>query len=124
LETTLTIKRTSDAPARARRFVAAALKATPELATKAELLTSELVTNAVVHAKPSDPAAPLRLEVMVDTHGVRVAVIDGDPRADLHPLQVDHSSRCGRGLAIVEALASWGVEPRGEGKAVWFELTF
>jgi hypothetical protein len=39
------------------------------------------------------------------------------------PLRLDLSRDHGRGLAIVDALASaWGVEPRLLGKAVWFDL--
>ena len=51
------------------------------------------------------------------------AVADLDERMDLVPLSVDRDSEHGRGLRIVDSVASvWGVEPRQVGKAVWFEL--
>jgi hypothetical protein len=76
------------------------------------------VTNAFVHGH-GDPI----LEVRVEATCVRVAVSDLDGRVDLVPLSVAQGNEHGRGLRIVATLASaWGVEPRGEGKAVWFEL--
>jgi anti-sigma regulatory factor (Ser/Thr protein kinase) len=84
----------------------------------AELLTSELVTNAVVHGHS---APRLVLEVWDDR--IRVVVTDSDPRMTLEPLHVQTSSEHGRGLRIVDSLASkWGVSPWGRGKSVWFEL--
>jgi anti-sigma regulatory factor (Ser/Thr protein kinase) len=79
------------------------------------LLTSELVTNAVVHA-----GTPV--EVLVrDLHGsVLVEVFDGGPEV---PVVVDGVLACnsGRGLNIVEVLSeAWGVHPGRGGKTVWF----
>ncbi|HEX2851034.1 MAG TPA: ATP-binding protein [Acidimicrobiales bacterium] len=107
--------------AAARRFVAQALEidgVDHEVVDLAELLTSEIVTNAVVHA--AGPA-----EVGVDRVGdaVRVEVVDAaSALPDLRHVAPDAAS--GRGLAIVDALATrWGVQPRGtSGKVVWFEL--
>ncbi|MEU2384651.1 ATP-binding protein [Streptomyces sp. NPDC012461] len=84
----------------------------------AELLTSELVTNALVHT--DDDAL---LTATVGPGGVHVEVRDfvsGEPR----PLPPDTGDRThGRGLALVAALAdAWGVRTHGVGKAVWFEL--
>jgi anti-sigma regulatory factor (Ser/Thr protein kinase) len=82
------------------------------------LLTSELVTNAIVHGSGD---ATLVVEVARDH--LHVEVLDSAPMRNLQPLQVEPSSEHGRGLAIVDALASsWGVEPRYVGKAVWFDL--
>ena len=85
-----------------------------------ELLTGELVANAVVHG----PAGG-RLEVRLDvtTTMVRVAVSDagdGVPVAG-RPQPTDPG---GRGLALVEALAAdWGTAPvAAGGKTVWFEV--
>ena len=106
-------------PADARHFVRSTLSGVPvEAVATAELLTSELVTNAIVHGC-GDPT------VIVDVANclVRVEVQDSDDTLDLAPLSVDPSCPQGRGLAIVEALSSsWGVEPRDEGKAVWFSI--
>ncbi len=92
----------------------------PGLVDTAELLTSEIVTNALVHTDrgavltatlTSGAARRLRVEVRDFTaHRPRVR----------HP--TDHASS-GRGLLLVQALAdTWGVRPQGPGKTVWFEL--
>ncbi len=83
-----------------------------------ELLTSEVVTNAIVHGR-SGP----QLAVEVHDHVVRVAVFDLSPELPVRRLgHVDDVS--GRGVIIVEKLASaWGVEREGNGaKRVWFEV--
>ncbi len=81
------------------------------------LLTTELVTNAIVHARTD-----FALRVTTSQERLRVEVSDSsqDPArlVPIHGLE-DH----GRGLHLVDALsASWGVDWRDEGKAVWFEL--
>lgn len=84
----------------------------------AELLTSELVTNAIVH---TDHDAVLT--VSVGPHGLRVEVRDFVARQPR--LRVPNADSCtnGRGLVLVESLADdWGVRTHGVGKAVWFEL--
>jgi anti-sigma regulatory factor (Ser/Thr protein kinase) len=88
----------------------------PEKTEAAELLVSELVTNAVRHAETD-----LLLHIALDP-GIRVAVEDtsADPIREPLPFGDDDS---GRGLAIVEALAeSWGWERTLSGKRTWFEL--
>lgn len=104
----------------AREFVArwcASAGLSPERCDDALLLTSELVTNAVLHG---------RSEVCVEVEELqglfRISVFDENSR---HPAAVaeDPDALDGRGLALVEALAErWGVEDRRLGKAVWFEL--
>lgn len=108
-------------PADARRIVRTALTDAPsEVVETVELLTSELVTNAIVHGS-SEPT----LVVEVGDDRIRVEVHDSHPRMNLEPLTVDSSSDHGRGLAIVDALSTaWGVEPRSSGKAVWFLVDF
>ena len=82
------------------------------------LLVSELASNAIVHG--SGDAA---LVVEVHPHCLHVEVLDSDSTVDFEPLEFERTSPHGRGLAIVNALASsWGVEPRLAGKAVWFDL--
>jgi anti-sigma regulatory factor (Ser/Thr protein kinase) len=84
----------------------------------AELLVSELVTNAIVHGSGD---STLLLDIR-DDH-VHVEVHDSDTTLDLEPLPIEPSRERGRGLAIVDALASsWGVQPRRDGKATWFDL--
>lgn len=85
----------------------------------AELLVSELVTNALLHALP-----PLEVRVQaLGAAGVRIEVFDGSrdklPSRDELALDADN----GRGLEIIAALASrWGTESTSSGKLVWAEL--
>lgn len=83
----------------------------------AELLVSELVTNAIRHGRTA-----CVLELTATPTVLRAAVTDrggGAPQLR-HPAPEDVS---GRGLGIVEALASrWGVENLSSGKVVWFEI--
>lgn len=83
-----------------------------------ELLTSEVVTNAMIHAR-----SPAELVVRTDETCIRVEIIDDDP-SEPRVRYADELSLSGRGLFIVDAVASdWGVEhlDRG-GKRVWFEV--
>jgi anti-sigma regulatory factor (Ser/Thr protein kinase) len=83
----------------------------------AELLVSELVTNAINHGRTT-----CLLELTATSTVLRAAVADdGGGAPQLRYAGPEAES--GRGLAIVEALASrWGVEPTSSGKVVWFEL--
>ncbi|MFF2199770.1 ATP-binding protein [Streptomyces sp. NPDC058145] len=84
----------------------------------AELLTSELVTNALVH---TDRDAVLT--AVVSAGGLRVEVRDFVARRPLPRTPDTGEDTNGRGLVLVESLAdSWGVRPHGVGKSVWFEL--
>lgn len=87
------------------------------LADPARLLVSELVTNAVLHAR-SDVEVVVRLR----RNGVRVSVADASSAAPVVRAYED-DAMTGRGLALVEQLATrWGVDAGTDGKAVWFEL--
>jgi anti-sigma regulatory factor (Ser/Thr protein kinase) len=105
--------------AQARRFVARALaSATPLQREVGILLTSELVTNALLYAHG-------RIVVRVEQReGTARVTVHDDSRQEVRPRQVTTEATSGRGLALVEQLAgSWGVEPiEGDGKDVWFEL--
>ncbi|QDY79344.1 SpoIIE family protein phosphatase [Streptomyces qinzhouensis] len=88
----------------------------------AVVLTSELVTNAIVHAGTSADVLCLRTEDYV-----RIEVGDRYPEREI-PLQGSHvlaplDSENGRGLQLCSALASrWGVEYTSTFKQVWFQL--
>jgi len=101
----------------ARNFVGGMLEGwgRGDLLEDAVLLTSEVVTNAIVHA-----GTDLVVTVGLDGPRARVAVRDDDVTA---PRKREPTLESGRGLTLVEALAgSWGTFSYGDGKAVWFEL--
>jgi anti-sigma regulatory factor (Ser/Thr protein kinase) len=101
----------------ARQFVRQHLPALDDPGRDAViLLTSELVTNVVIHAR-----TPLQLGVTVSTHYVVITVRDLDlGRTE----QLPNTREGGRGLLIVEALADgFGMhyDPSG-GKTAWFRV--
>ncbi|HVX18927.1 MAG TPA: ATP-binding protein [Acidimicrobiales bacterium] len=112
----------------ARQFVTAALTdlRCSHLEATAALLTSELVTNAIVHAH-----TPIEVRVVLSRPGrIRIEVDDDDsaePVAPPTPIWPSGDDESGRGLAMVAALAAaWGVDlhtPPAPGKTVWFELS-
>ncbi|MEU3062029.1 ATP-binding protein [Streptomyces subrutilus] len=95
-----------------------------EACETAELLLSELVTNAVRHARaPHGRDIGVRLARYGGV--LRVEVADAGPVVPLAPHRAAEADERGRGLAIVEALAvRWGWCPRahGIGKVVWAEV--
>ena len=110
----------ASAPSRARRFVASCSEGLPtEARDVVLLLTSELVTNAVVHGE-----GEVLLEIRVDSANVSVAAWDqGD--GVVRPASRFSWPETGHGLTLVRELSDrWGVEqPSGtSGKRVWFEL--
>lgn len=110
---------------RARRLVAELLAAwqRAEAVEVAQLLVSEVVTNAVRFV--GDRGA-LCLSVSLNTEHIRIAVDDGSSlRPALRSVSDDDES--GRGMHLVAALAlRWGVadvlDGQGPGKQVWFDL--
>ena len=103
------------------------------------LPVSELITNAVLHAR-----TPVGVTVSLTGSFIEVAVRDGNPRPPvLRPVRLDldaavdeadvrdprlhvgdaGSIAAGRGLRIVDAVADeWGVSELSAGKDVWFRL--
>jgi anti-sigma regulatory factor (Ser/Thr protein kinase) len=102
---------------RARRFVREQLGTIDvhDPGGNAELLVSELVTNAVKHA-----GTYITVRVVRDGDGARVEVLDGSTMMPgLRVVTVGSSS--GRGLTLVEHFArEWGAERTPGGKVVWF----
>lgn len=81
------------------------------------LLTSELVTNATLHAR-----TPVEVRVSVSGAVVRVDVSDGSTWLPVM-FASPGDALSGRGLHIVQSLATrWGSDATGRGKTVWFEL--
>lgn len=101
-----------------RRAVRQAIEAArPDVADDAELVVSELVTNATLHGEP-----PITVRVLL-ADAVRLEVEDaGRHLPVLLPSEPD--AMTGRGLSMVAAVATrWGVEGLpGRGKRVWVEL--
>ncbi|MFE9608103.1 SpoIIE family protein phosphatase [Streptomyces sp. NPDC006012] len=109
--------------AEARQLLRALLHdwASADQVDSAVLLISETVTNVLLHT---------------DTDALLLAEISGAPGRRRLRVEVTDSGdalprrRCpgelacgGRGLVLIEGLAdAWGVDPRGKGKCVWFEL--
>jgi anti-sigma regulatory factor (Ser/Thr protein kinase) len=106
-------------PSEARAWVASRCGSDPDTIFAAELLVSELVSNAVIHAK-----SDMVLSLSHDPGSLHVEVEDhGADRPVVHTRTGPCDPIFGRGLDIVSALASsWGVRPTSGGKAVWFEL--
>jgi anti-sigma regulatory factor (Ser/Thr protein kinase) len=108
------------APGHARHFVGDALRRwghPPALVAVAELLVSELATNAVVHAR-----SPFSLELHRHARGVRLTVADS---SRIRPILRDDDplAPAGRGLRLVDMLAAdWGVEVTAGGKTIWADL--
>lgn len=105
--------------AQARSWLRALLEAweTPEHLDDVVLIASELLTNAVLHARTS-----IQLKVSCQETTVRLEVHDENSRLPtLGSCPADATS--GRGLALVASLAtSWGIENREDGKTVWAEI--
>lgn len=112
-------------------------KIAPEIVDDCCLVTSELVTNAVLHA-----AAPMRIRVRRRAAGVRIEVIDALPDrvpvisgtglADVIALDVsdptlddllDAETMTGRGLVVVGSVSDeWGVDVGDATKTVWADV--
>ncbi|MCX4508025.1 SpoIIE family protein phosphatase [Streptomyces anulatus] len=91
-----------------------------EFADDAELVTGELLVNVLLH---TEGGAVLTLEVLPEpVRRIRLSVQD---RSSAWPRRrtPGETSTSGRGLLLLDAVATrWGIEPRGEGKAVWCEI--
>jgi GAF domain-containing protein/anti-sigma regulatory factor (Ser/Thr protein kinase) len=102
----------------ARHWIAAHLHDLPvDVSSCAALLTSELVTNAILHA-----ATPMCVTLHILPDRIRVDVADGNLS---FPAVKDYGrdAATGRGLTLFNTLASdWGVQAVDGGKIVWFEL--
>ncbi|MFE5244864.1 MULTISPECIES: ATP-binding protein [unclassified Streptomyces] len=116
-----TLPRESESADDARRLVrvACAVWGLDELAEDGALIVSELVANAVQHARRES----IRIVVdRPDAARVRVGVADLS-RARPVEREADDNEEGGRGLRLVAALAAdWGTDERRWGKIVWADL--
>jgi anti-sigma regulatory factor (Ser/Thr protein kinase) len=107
-----------DSVSRARQFVRSTLcQLDQDTIDTAELLTSELATNAIVHGHTSFDVivseAEGTLRVAVSDQSGRMPVLLAPGECDVH----------GRGLLILDRLArQWGTADDHPGKTVWFDL--
>ena len=89
-----------------------------DLLETALLLTSEVVTNALLHA-----GTEIDVVASLDDGGLRVEVRDGSPHLPSR-LRYAATAGTGRGLLMVEELGDdWGVTRHRDGKTVWFRLS-
>lgn len=109
---------TPDAARAARAYVAETLADWPPASAETvRLLVSEVVTNAVLHAR-----TPVELLLEVQGDRVRVDVRDGSPSAPLLKRYAADAAT-GRGLRLLAALSDeWGVSRTPSGKSVWFTV--
>ena len=103
---------------RARALARERLTAYPdETQTTVALLVTELVTNAILHAR-----TPMQLTMEAQPDHVRICVEDRS-RERPEVRHYDADAVTGRGLALVEQLSSsWGIETNSSGKVVWCEV--
>jgi anti-sigma regulatory factor (Ser/Thr protein kinase) len=117
----LTLQPDARAPGSARRSVEALLGETADrrFVFFLQLVTSELVNNAVLHAESGDPIA---LDIELREPGARVRVQNRGSRFSLRSFRRQRRA-AGRGLEIVEALVeSWTIDTGPLGTAVTVEL--
>lgn len=116
-----TLARTPESAAAARRLVHDALSTwgLEELAEDGALIVSELVSNAVQHAR----SRSLRITVTrPEAARVRIGVVDKSTKLP-EIREPGEGAESGRGLTLVAGRApNWGADPLPWGKRVWAEL--
>jgi anti-sigma regulatory factor (Ser/Thr protein kinase) len=107
-------------PSAARHFVADVLRRwhLDSAIEPTQLLVSELVTNAVVHA-----GTEVQIVLEAADGRVHVEVIDLNRRPPVARFAPSDDLQTGRGLTLLESVArDWGVDTLEHGKAVWFDI--
>ncbi|NLU76002.1 SpoIIE family protein phosphatase [Streptomyces sp. HNM0575] len=87
----------------------------------AVLMLSEMLTNVLVHTEGD----AVMVAECSGTRGQRLLRVEVSDTSDAlpHRRTPGELASSGRGLMMMEMLAgSWGVDPRGEGKSIWFEM--
>jgi anti-sigma regulatory factor (Ser/Thr protein kinase) len=91
------------------------------LSTNAELLVSELVTNAIAESRSADHMSPVRLWLLADRTRVLILVWDASPQPPV-PANTSQDAESGRGLLLVGAISQawdWYYPHETSGKVVW-----
>jgi anti-sigma regulatory factor (Ser/Thr protein kinase) len=108
-------------PSRVRQWMTARLRewAVPEAVVGSAILcTSELTTNALLHA-----GTPAEVHIDLNAERLLVSVADTGTRGSVIRARADALSSRGRGLSLIEELSdSWGTDPSVRGSTVWFEM--
>ncbi|RLP98637.1 SpoIIE family protein phosphatase [Micromonospora sp. CV4] len=109
------------APSRVRHWMSGQLTEwqVPEAVIGAAVLcTSELTTNALLHA-----GTAARVEIDLSPERLLVSVADSGTRGTVTRARTDTLSSRGRGLGLIEQLSdAWGTDPTVRGSTVWFEI--
>ncbi|MET8153284.1 SpoIIE family protein phosphatase [Actinoplanes sp. NPDC049668] len=108
-------------PSRVRQWMSARLRewSVPEPVIGAAILcTSELTTNALLHA-----GTPAQVHIDLSAERLLVSVADTGTRGSVTRARTDTLSSRGRGLGLIEELTdAWGTDPTVRGSTVWFEM--
>lgn len=108
-------------PSRVRQWMTTRLRewAVPEPVIGAAILcTSELTTNALLHA-----GTPAQVHIDLSAERLLVSVADTGTRGSVARARTDALSSRGRGLGLIEELSdTWGTDPTVRGSTVWFEM--
>jgi anti-anti-sigma regulatory factor/anti-sigma regulatory factor (Ser/Thr protein kinase) len=90
----------------------------PYLIENGELIITELVSNAVLHA-----GAPVEVMLTLRDRFLHLSVHDGSPVKPVRVLPDPDTGAGGRGLILIEAVAAgWGATTLADGKVVWATL--
>jgi serine phosphatase RsbU (regulator of sigma subunit)/anti-sigma regulatory factor (Ser/Thr protein kinase) len=108
-------------PSRVRQWMTGRLRewSVPEPVIGAAILcTSELTTNALLHA-----GTPAQVHIDLNAERLLVSVADTGTRGSVIRAQTNTLASRGRGLGLIEELSdSWGTDPTVRGSTVWFEI--
>jgi serine phosphatase RsbU (regulator of sigma subunit)/anti-sigma regulatory factor (Ser/Thr protein kinase) len=108
-------------PSQVRQWMSTKLRewAVPEPVIGAAILcTSELTTNALLHA-----GTPAQVHIDLSAERLLVSVADTGTRGSVTRARTDALSSRGRGLGLIEELSdTWGTDPTVRGSTVWFEM--
>jgi len=118
---TMLVPAEATGPKRVRQWMAARLRewCVPEpMIAAAILCTSELTTNALLHA-----GTPAQVHIDLSAERLLVSVADTGTRGSVTPTKADTLASRGRGLGLIEELSdAWGTDPSVRGATVWFEM--
>jgi anti-sigma regulatory factor (Ser/Thr protein kinase) len=119
----LTIPGRPDQVSEARAFVRKVVGADNPVADTAVLLTSEIVTNAVMHSDSRRAGGSVTVLMIEISGGLRVEVADDGSDLSAPVVRGDVYASDGHGLYLVQAMADqWGYVRDEAGTTVWFWL--